>query len=206
MLYTETGKSEIRIRIFVFQNHNCFAMKTFRCRKCLRKTLEIFEAVDDLQQGMVLAISLCKAQGGDGTHDWSEIEGKIVSFLQLGCFVLSFLVYFLSIPMLLIEFLWCFRWRRDHGATNFTSPTTHPRPRGHWSTVGSFIVCGGRQAERSRFLVALCISVSSQSPLVDVSFPARNIDVDPAGGGGNVQVAYRDAIWINRVYGSSWVS
>lgn len=68
-------------------------MTTFRCRKCLRKTLEIFEAVEDLQQGMVLATSLCKAQGGDGTHDWREIEGKICIICSHSLFFNLFFVF-----------------------------------------------------------------------------------------------------------------
>lgn len=72
-------------------------MTTLRCRKCTRRTLEGVEAEDDLPQGMVLATSLCKAQGGDGTHDWLEIEGKtkrrLFAFIALQ---LAF-VFFLSI-------------------------------------------------------------------------------------------------------------
>ena len=62
--------------------------------------MEGFEAEEDLPKGMVLATSLCKAQGGDRAHDWREIEGKtkhhLFSFITLQ---LAF-VFFLSIIIL----------------------------------------------------------------------------------------------------------
>eukprot|EP01032_Pedospumella_encystans_P009917 gene9917-11633_t len=49
-------------------------MAALRCRKCTQKTIEGAESLDLLSEGMVLATTLCKAQGGDGTHDWRDME------------------------------------------------------------------------------------------------------------------------------------